>query len=110
MYKILQENGNNHIQVVIGAGLVPKMIGYIKQQNYSQLQLYAVKAHGIISTDTREQSQTIIKVTIPLFVNHVRSDQIAIVYWVIKVVGNISVDSVFERDSIIMEGGLNKLI
>jgi hypothetical protein len=29
----LQEIGNNHIQVVIDAWLVPKMIGYMKQKN-----------------------------------------------------------------------------
>jgi hypothetical protein len=68
-------------------------------------------AVGIVSSGASKQSQTIIKKgEIPLFVNLVRSDKIMIVYWVIKVVGNICVDSVLARDSIILEGGLKKII
>lgn len=37
--KILSIVDNPPIQAVIDAGLVPRMIEYIKQQNYPQLQL-----------------------------------------------------------------------
>jgi hypothetical protein len=37
--KILSLTGKPLIQAVIDSGLVPKMINYIKQQEYPQLQL-----------------------------------------------------------------------
>jgi importin subunit alpha-1 len=57
------------IQAVIDAGLVPKMIEYVKQQEYPQLQLEATWALTNVASGTTIQCQSIIdKGGIPLFV------------------------------------------
>jgi importin subunit alpha-6/7 len=67
--KILSIADNPPIQAVIDAGLVPKMIEYIKQQEYPQLQLEATWALTNVASGTTVQCQSIIdKGGIPLFV------------------------------------------
>lgn len=72
--KILSIAENPPIQPVIDAGLVPKMIDYIKQEEYPQLQLEATWALTNVASGTTIQCQSIIdKGGIPLFVELLKS-------------------------------------
>jgi hypothetical protein len=109
--KILSIAENPPIQAVIDAGLVPKMIEYIKQQEYPQLQLEATWALTNVASGTTVQCQSIIdKGGIPLFVDLLRSNNMGIVEQAIWAIGNISSDCVFYRDNIIRAGGLINLV
>jgi importin subunit alpha-6/7 len=67
--KILSVAENPPIQAVIDAGLVPRMIEYVKQSDYPQLQLEATWALTNVASGTTVQCQSIIdKGGIPLFV------------------------------------------
>lgn len=67
--KILSIAESPPIQAVIDAGLVPRMIEYVKQQEYPQLQLEATWALTNVASGTTIQCQSIIdKGGIPLFV------------------------------------------
>lgn len=67
--KLLSIAENPPIQAVIDAGLVPKMIQYVKQLDYPQLQLEATWALTNVASGTTIQCQSIIdKGGIPLFV------------------------------------------
>ena len=67
--KILSVPENPPIQPVIDAGLVPRMIEYVKQKEYPQLQLEATWALTNVASGTSVQCQSIIdKGGIPLFV------------------------------------------
>lgn len=67
--KILSVAENPPIQAVIDAGLVPRMIEYVKQSEYPQLQLEATWALTNVASGTTVQCQSIIdKGGIPLFV------------------------------------------
>lgn len=67
--KILSVAENPPIQAVIDAGLVPRMIEYVKQTEYPQLQLEATWALTNVASGTTVQCQSIIdKGGIPLFV------------------------------------------
>lgn len=96
---------------MIDAGLVPKMIEYVKQSEYPQLQLEATWALTNVASGTNIQCQSIIdKGGIPLFVDLLRLDNMGIVEQAIWAIGNISSDSVFYRDQIIRAGGLTNLV
>jgi importin subunit alpha-6/7 len=99
------------IQAVIDAGLVPKMIEYVKQQEFPQLQLEATWALTNVASGTTIQCQSIIdKGGIPLFVELLRSQNAGIVEQAIWAIGNISSDCIFYRDNIIRAGGLENLV
>lgn len=72
--KILSIAENPPIQSIIDAGLVPKMIDYIKQNDYPQLQLEATWALTNVASGSNTQCQSIIdKGGIPLFVELLRN-------------------------------------
>lgn len=109
--KILSIAENPPIQAVIDAGLIPKMIGYVKQMEYPQLQLEATWALTNVASGTTIQCQSIIdKGGIPLFVELLKSSNMGIVEQAIWAIGNISSDCVFYRDTIIRSGGLVNLV
>lgn len=109
--KILSIAQNPPIQAVIDAGLVPRMIEYVKQAEYPQLQLEATWALTNVASGTSIQCQSIIdKGGIPLFINLLKSDNAGILEQAIWAIGNISSDSVVYRDNILKAGGLNSLI
>lgn len=109
--KILSIAENPPIQAVIDAGLIPKMIGYVKQLEYPQLQLEATWALTNVASGTTIQCQSIIdKGGIPLFVELLKSSNMGIVEQAIWAIGNISSDCVFYRDTIIRSGGLVNLV
>lgn len=109
--KILSIAENPPIQAVIDAGLIPKMIQYVKQAEFPQLQLEATWALTNVASGTTIQCQSIIdKGGIPLFVELLRSGNMGIVEQAIWAIGNISSDCVFYRDTIIRAGGLINLV
>jgi importin subunit alpha-6/7 len=109
--KILSIAENPPIQAVIDAGLIPKMIAYVKQTEYPQLQLEATWALTNVASGTNIQCQSIIdKGGIPLFVDLLKSSNMGIVEQAIWAIGNISSDCVFYRDTIIRAGGLTNLV
>lgn len=72
--KILSIAENPPIQPVIDAGLVPKMIEYVKQTEYPQLQLEATWALTNVASGNSIQCQSIVdKGGIPLFVQLLKS-------------------------------------
>jgi importin subunit alpha-1 len=78
--KILSVADNPPIQSVIDAGLVPRMIEYVKQTEYPQLQLEATWALTNVASGTTIQCQSIIdKGGIPLFVDLLTSNNVGIV-------------------------------
>jgi len=78
--KLLSIAENPPIQAVIDAGLVPKMIQYVKQLEYPQLQLEATWALTNVASGTTIQCQSIIdKGGIPLFVELLKSNNNGIV-------------------------------
>ncbi len=109
--KILSKADNPPIQAVIDAGLVPKMISYVKQSEYPQLQLEATWALTNVASGSNIQCQSIIdKGGIPLFVDLLKSSNMGIVEQAIWAIGNISSDCVGYRDTIIKAGGLINLV
>ncbi len=77
--KILSVQQDPPIQEIIDAGLVPKMIEFVKQSEYPQLQLEATWALTNVAAGTSAQCQTIIdKGGIPLFVELLQSDKAGI--------------------------------
>ena len=109
--KILSIAENPPIQAVIDAGLIPKMITYVKQTEYPQLQLEATWALTNVASGSTVQCQSIIdKGGIPLFVDLLKSSNMGIVEQAIWAIGNISSDCVFYRDIIIRAGGLANLV
>lgn len=109
--KILSVAENPPIQAVIDAGLVPRMIEYVKQSEYPQLQLEATWALTNVASGTTVQCQSIIdKGGIPLFVELLKSNNPGILEQAIWAIGNISSDCVFYRDTIIRAGGLVNLV
>lgn len=109
--KILSIADSPPIQAVIDAGLVPRMIEYVKQQEYPQLQLEATWALTNVASGTTIQCQSIIdKGGIPLFVELLKSNNPGIVEQAIWAIGNISSDCIFYRDNIVRAGGLNNLV
>jgi hypothetical protein len=109
--KLLSIAENPPIQAVIDAGLVPKMIQYVKQVEYPQLQLEATWALTNVASGTTIQCQSIIdKGGIPLFVELLKSNNTGIVEQAVWAIGNISSDCVFYRDNIIRAGGLINLV
>jgi hypothetical protein len=109
--KLLSIAENPPIQAVIDAGLVPKMIQYVKQLEYPQLQLEATWALTNVASGTTIQCQSIIdKGGIPLFVELLKSNNTGIVEQAVWAIGNISSDCVFYRDNIIRAGGLINLV
>lgn len=109
--KILSIAENPPIQAVIDAGLVPRMIEYVKQSEYPQLQLEATWALTNVASGTTIQCQSIIdKGGIPLFVELLKSNNSGIVEQAIWAIGNISSDCIFYRDTIIRAGGLHNLV
>eukprot|EP00919_Chromeraceae_sp_WS-2016_P028827 GHVR01068282.1.p1 GENE.GHVR01068282.1~~GHVR01068282.1.p1 ORF type:complete len:106 (-),score=13.57 GHVR01068282.1:995-1312(-) len=78
--KILSIAENPPIQAVIDAGLVPRMIEYVKQTMYPQLQLEATWALTNVASGTTIQCQSIIdKGGIPLFIELLKSNNMGIV-------------------------------
>ena len=78
--KILSIVENPPIQAVIDAGLVPRMIEYVQQTDFPQLQLEATWALTNVASGTNHQCQSIIdKGGIPLFVNLLLSNNMGIV-------------------------------
>jgi len=109
--KILSVPENPPIQAVIDSGLVPRMIEYVKQSEYPQLQLEATWALTNVASGTTVQCQSIIdKGGIPLFVELLKSSNPGILEQAIWAIGNISSDCVFYRDTIIKAGGLLNLV
>jgi len=109
--KILSIAENPPIQSIIDAGLIPKMITYVKQSEFPQLQLEATWALTNVASGTTIQCQSIIdKGGIPLFVDLLKSTNMGIVEQAIWAIGNISSDCVFYRDTIIRSGGLINLV
>ncbi len=109
--KILSIAENPPIQAVIDAGLVPKMISFVKQSEYPQLQLEATWALTNVASGSNIQCQSIIdKGGIPLFVDLLKSSNMGIVEQAIWAIGNISSDCVFYRDTILRAGGLINLV
>lgn len=109
--KILSIADSPPIQAIIDAGLVPRMIEYVKQSEYPQLQLEATWALTNVASGTSIQCQSIIdKGGIPLFINLLRSSNPGILEQAIWAIGNISSDSVIYRDNILKAGGLINLV
>jgi importin subunit alpha-1 len=78
--KILSVADNPPIQPVIDSGLVPRMIEYVKQIDYPQLQLEATWALTNVASGTTIQCQSIIdKGGIPLFVDLLTSNNVGII-------------------------------
>ena len=77
--KILSVADNPPIQSVIDAGLVPRMIEYVKQNDYPQLQLEATWALTNVASGTSVQCQcSIDKGGILLFVELLKSNNAGI--------------------------------
>ena len=104
--KILSVLNNPPIQIVIDAGLVPRMIEYVRQTAYPQLQLEATWALTNVASGSSVQCQSIIdKGGIPLFVELLKSEKAGILEQAIWAIGNIASDKSLYRDMIIREGG-----
>lgn len=58
--KTLSVAENSPIQEIIDAGLIPRMVGYARQDEYPQLQLEATWALTNIASGTTEQCLSII--------------------------------------------------
>ena len=109
--KILSVLNNPPIQIVIDAGLVPRMIEYVRQTAYPQLQLEATWALTNVASGSSVQCQSIIdKGGIPLFVELLKSDKAGILEQAIWAIGNIASDKSLYRDMIIREGGVNNIV
>lgn len=59
--KLLSEKGNQPIQQVIDAGLVPKLIEFSKQTAYPQMQLEAVWCLSNVASGTQLQCSSILE-------------------------------------------------
>jgi hypothetical protein len=98
---------NPPIEAVIETGLIPNIIEFIKQQEYPQLQLYAVRVLVRVSCGTREQCMSIVdNGGIPFIVNLLISNNMYIIKEAIKLIGNIAKNCSSSCINIVQAGGL----
>lgn len=99
------------IQPIVDTGVIPKLIEYINQESYPQLQLEATWALTNVASGTSQQCQSIVdKGAIPLFIKLLKSNMIGIVEQAVWALGNIASDSSFHRDTILRNGGIPNMI
>lgn len=109
--KLVSVEQNPPIQLIIDSGLVPKLIKYVQQEEYSQLQLEATWCLTNIAAGNQAQCNSIIeKGGIKIFVDLLLSETIGVVEQAIWALGNIACDSSHHRDSILKFGGLKNML
>ena len=109
--KLLSRKDNPPIQIVIDSGLVPKLIKYVQQEDYPQIQLEATWCLANIAAGNQNQCNSIIeKGGIKIFVDLLLSKTVGVVEQAIWALGNISCDSVNHRDSIVKNNGIQNLL
>lgn len=83
------------------------MIEYVKQGEFPQLKVEAAWALTNVTSGTRIQCQSIVDHGgIPLFVEMLKSNNIALVEQAVWAIGNMASGNSFNRDRIVLAGGL----
>mmetsp|Transcript_35273 Transcript_35273/g.112202 ORF Transcript_35273/g.112202 Transcript_35273/m.112202 type:complete len:548 (+) Transcript_35273:125-1768(+) len=109
--KLLSIEQSPPIQEVIGAGMVPRLVVFLKEVGRPDLQFEAAWVLTNIASGTAEQTRVVVEHgALPIFVMLLQSPSDDVREQAVWALGNIAGDSPNFRDLVLQSGGLNPII
>ncbi|KAF4756694.1 Importin alpha subunit (Karyopherin alpha subunit) (Serine-rich RNA polymerase I suppressor protein) [Perkinsus olseni] len=109
--KLLSIEKNPPIEYVIEAGLIPRMVDFLKDINRPDLQFEAAWVLTNIASGTRAQTEAVVAAgTIPVFIALLSSPSLDVKEQAVWALGNIAGDSPPLRDTVLQAGVMQPLL
>ncbi|KAF4663161.1 Importin alpha subunit (Karyopherin alpha subunit) (Serine-rich RNA polymerase I suppressor protein) [Perkinsus chesapeaki] len=109
--KLLSIEKNPPIEYVIEAGLIPRMVDFLKDINRPDLQFEAAWVLTNIASGTRAQTEAVVSAgTIPVFIALLSSPSLDVKEQAVWALGNIAGDSPPLRDTVLQAGVMQPLL